>query len=159
MNKQRQLDFSRRITQANRTELLVIVYDIILEELNCAQKDNHSGDMNLFRHDLRQVQKYLSHLMGTLEYNYPISVNLLSLYEYIQRILIKCDITGSTEGISTASDIISRLKSAFETIAPLDRSAPIMENTQSVYAGLTYKRFGISEISLDPDSAKRGFLA
>ena len=38
MDKNRQKDFARRISQANRTELVVVTYDIILEEIANAKK-------------------------------------------------------------------------------------------------------------------------
>ena len=55
--------------------------------------------------------------------------------------------------------MIAGLKTAFEKVAESDDSAPLMENTQSVFAGLTYGKGSLNETDLDPNAANRGFLA
>ncbi len=159
MNKEKQKDFARRITQANRTELLLVTYDILIEEIEDIQQYHQTGDIEEYRHSAKRAQRFVAELMSTLDLNYPISVHLLRLYEYVQRLLIKSDVSGRPDRLDSAKQVISGLRTAFAKVAESDTSAPLMENTQSVFAGLTYGKGSLNETDLDPNSSKRGFLA
>ena len=52
--------------------------------------------------------------------------------------------------------VISRLHDAYETISAEDDSAPLMANTQTVYAGLTYGKNRLAE-NLTDEGSSRGF--
>ena len=52
--------------------------------------------------------------------------------------------------------MIQELKESFEQIALQDTSAPIMENTQTVYAGLTYGKDSLN-LNLSDQGTNRGF--
>ena len=51
------------------------------------------------------------------------------------------------------------MRSAFAQISNKDNDGAVMRNTQQVYAGLTYGKGVLNEAAIDPDSARRGFLA
>ena len=50
-----------------------------------------------------------------------------------------------------------RLYTSFLEVAKQDKSAPLMKNTQQVYAGMTYARGAVNEDYMDVDS-HRGFF-
>lgn len=157
MNKEKQKEFTRRIAQANKTELTVIVYDIILEEISDARAAHIFGDIDAYRLAMKRAQRYLCELMTTLDFSYGIAVNLMRLYEYVQRVLVKCDIAGITDNLDSAENVIKGLRSSFAAIAPSDKTGPVMYNTEPVYAGLTYGKGDLNETDLSTNS--RGFLA
>ena len=158
MTGEKQKAFARRISQANRTELLVITYDILLEELSEGKSCYLEGETGEGRHRLKLAQRYLCELMSTLDYTYPVAHNLLQLYEYVQRILVKSDVSGKDAGIVNAENVIKGLRKAYAEIAESDTSGPVMENTQTVFAGLTYGRGSLNETDVNAGSS-RGFLA
>ena len=158
MDKNRQKDFARRISQANRTEMVVITYDIITEEIDCALKAIADGNKDECRADLKSAQRFLGEIMSALDYKYEISVRLLSLYEYVQRILVSSDISGEDRGLSDAKNVITGLRKSFAEIAKNDESGAVMQNSQNVYAGLTYGRGSLNETDIS-DGSNRGFLA
>ena len=158
MTKDRQRDFARRITQSNKTELVVITYDIILEETASAASALAAGRTEQFRADLKSAQHFLGELMSSLDYSYGISKQLLSLYEYVQRLFVRCDMRTSTDGLESAEQVLRGLRGAFAQIAPQDNSGTVMENAQSVYAGLTYGRGSLNELNMT-EGTNRGFLA
>ncbi|MCR5324173.1 MAG: flagellar protein FliS [Lachnospiraceae bacterium] len=159
MNKEKQKDFTMRITQANRTELVVITYDIIAEEIEEADRQYEAGNIDEYRRSVKSAQKFVADLMSALDYTYPISAELLRLYEYVQRLLIKSDVSGKPHELKSAENVIAGLRKAFAKLAESDDSAPLMENTQSVFAGLTYGKGSLNETDLDPNASNRGFLA
>ena len=159
MTKEKQQEFTMRISQANRTELLVVTYDILNEETETAVKSAEAGNLDEYRSSLKSAQRYLAELMSTLDYNYPISVELLRLYEYVQRVLVKSDVSGKPYELETAMSVIGKLRTAYAKVAESDSSEPLMENTQRVFAGLTYGKGSLNETDVDPNSTSRGFLA
>ena len=158
MDRSRQKDFARRISQANRTELVVVTYDIILEEIACAKKSLAAGNAEEFRAQIKSAQRFLGELMSVLDYKYSISKNLLSLYEYVQRKLIASDVGGEDRGLDEAVKVIEGLRAGYAGIADKDESGTVMENSQNVYAGLTYGRGSLNEMNMS-DGSNRGFLA
>ena len=67
MRKEKLQSYSARVAQANRTGLLVIVYEIIEEELSVAMECYKEADMEGFDNALKNGQKFLGELMGTLD--------------------------------------------------------------------------------------------
>ena len=95
--------------------------------------------------------------MSVLDYRYAISRNLLSLYEFVQRRLVSSDIGGEDRGLDDAAKVISGLRESYAKIAAQDESGAVMENSQNVYAGLTYGKGTLNE-NIE-GSANRGFMA
>lgn len=61
------------------------------------------------------------------------------------------------DGVQEAEHIMHRLYTSFVEVAKQDESAPLMKNTQQVYAGMTYARGAVNEDYMDVDS-HRGFF-
>lgn len=51
------------------------------------------------------------------------------------------------------------LHSAFEEVAKQDTSGAVMQNTQQVYAGLTYGKGKLNEVFMNGNERSRGFMA
>ncbi|MBR4342154.1 MAG: flagellar protein FliS [Lachnospiraceae bacterium] len=158
MTSEKKKDFTRRISQANKTDLVVVTFDIIIENIDCASKCLEEGDVNGYRTELKSAQRFLGELMRSLDFKYPISKNLLSIYEYVQKKLIACDISGEDRGLDEARGILSRIGEAFSQIAGQDNSESVMENAQQIYAGLTYGKGTLNEADMGIGT-NRGFLA
>lgn len=159
MNKDKQKDYARRISQANRTELVVITYDIIIDGITEAAAELSAGNTAGYRACLKRTQRFLAELMSALDFRYAVSRNLMSLYEYVQRVLVSSEVGGEDRGLDSARRVIDGLRSSFAQIAVQDDSGAVMENAQNIYAGLTYGRGSLNEINPDVNSQNRGFLA
>ena len=61
------------------------------------------------------------------------------------------------DGLLEAKKILGRLHGSFIEVARQDTSSPIMQNTQQVYAGMTYGRASLNENYMDLDN-QRGFF-
>ena len=158
MDKEKQKDFARRVTQANKTELVSITCDIIIENIECASGFLGKGNTSEYRTELKQAQNFLGELIRSLDFNYPIAADLLKIYGYVQKILVASDVSGENRGLEEIKDIMEKIGSAFSQIAPQDTSGCVMENTQQIYAGLTYSKDSLNEADLAAGT-NRGFLA
>lgn len=159
MKKELIQDFSLRITQASKTELIVIMYDIILEDIKAAKEALQEQNKENCVHELKHAGRLLNELMGTLDYTYPVSYQLMSLYIFLNKQLIDAGREQDVKMLDDAAELFETLREGFSKISALDFSGPLMQNTQQVYAGLTYGKGVLNETCLDPSQQSRGFTA
>lgn len=150
--------FALRITQANKSELVVILYEMFLTYIGDAKEDLKGQDFKTFRLNIQRARGCLKELMASLNYNYEPASSLLSLYVYINKLLVEADIHREEKPLSECEKIMQKLHSAYDTVSKEDHSAPVMGNAQTVYAGLTYSKNDLS-VNLDEGSGNRGFFA
>ena len=152
--------FTRRITSANKSEIIVIIYDIIEENLALAKKALAEGDRETYRNEIKQAISFVKELLVSLDMNYEVSKNLASLYIYVSRCLNFALVSGKKEEIEAAEKVLRKLGDSFREVAKTDESKPVMENTQRVYAGITYGRgLDLDETMVAPAMESRGFRA
>ena len=159
MRRERLQEFNLRISQASKTELIVIMYDIVLEDIECAKEALDTGDEKTYLHDLKHAQRFLNELMANLNYTYSISYSLMSLYIFLNKQCIIAEREKEKERLDDIADIVKTLRESFAEVSKQDFSGPMMKNTQQVYAGLTYGRGTLNETYLDPTQYNRGFKA
>ena len=79
--------YSYRISQATRSELVVIVYDIIRDYLKDAVS---TSDNAVFKEKLHMAMRGIDQLITGLDMQYELSGNLYVLYNYMKRTV--CDV-------------------------------------------------------------------
>lgn len=151
--------FTARVTQASKSELIVILYEMILSELKEARSAYETGDLTIFDRDLKKAQRFVNELIVVLDYQYTISYDLLSLYLYVNKRIITAIIKKNPISLDSAETVLNKLLSGFEGVSKEDTSGPMMRNTQQLYAGLTYGKGRLNETYIDPDNRSRGFTA
>lgn len=152
--------FTRRITSANKSEIIVIIYDIIEENLALAKKALAEGDRETYRNEIKQAISFVKELLVSLDMNYEVSKNLASLYIYVSRCLNFALVSGKKEEIEAAEKVLRKLGDSFREVAKTDESKPVMENPQRIYAGITYGRgLDLDETLVAPAMESRGFRA
>ena len=151
--------FTRRISQANKTGLIVVLYDMFFVYLDDAKAGYENGlkgtDESLDA--IRHASQVIEHLKNDLDFRYEISGNLFSIYDFCQRQLSQSIYMAKTDGLLAAEELMRMLYTSFCEVAKKDNSAPLMKNAQRVTAGLTYGRNDLCEISYSGSS--RGFYA
>lgn len=157
MKADRKQEYTRRISQANTTDMVVIIYDIALDYIAEAKETIENSQKELLNQKIVSIRKCINELIGSLNYDYPPAGELLELYVYCSRLLVLVQQKKEIKDLDQIEYILSRLRDAFAQIADTNKTGPIMENSQSVYAGLTYGKSSLNE--LVTDSGNRGFLA
>ncbi|NBJ94198.1 flagellar export chaperone FliS [Parablautia muri] len=156
MTKELKQQYTLKITQANKTQLVVILYEMLLVYIEDAEKAHGNGDRSGFRSGIRKAEGCLRELMASLHFEYEPAMNLLQLYLYANRELAKADIRNSVEELQHVKMVMNKLHDAYEKLSEQDVSGPVMANTQTVYAGLTYGKNSLTE-SLADQGSNRGF--
>ena len=168
MKKERVQEFATRVTQGSKTDLVVIMYDIILEDIAEARRIMAAGTGKMlygtqtreeYKKELLHAARFVSELMAALDFRYRLSYELRNLYVYAHKCLTEAAFSGEMHKLSDVEDMMSGLKTAFAKVAEEDTSGPVMQNSQKLTAGLTYGKGRLNEICVDPNDAKRGFLA
>ena len=155
MTKEELNGYSYRVTQASRTELVVIMYDVALNYLSDSMNYFENANIESFRDDLKKAQRVINHLTSVLDMKYDISLELMRLYIYMNNVFVRSSIRKEVEELNVVMNMLQKLRSAFEKVRDEDNSGPVMINTQQVYAGLTYSNGGLNEYH--DQTTKRGF--
>ena len=156
MTKELKQQFTLKISQANKTQMIVILYEMLLIYLEEARQVHEKENREEFRKAIKRTKACLHELMASLHFEYELSRRLLSLYGYADRQLTKADIRNSVEELIPVEHMIIKFHDAYETVSEQDISGPVMSNTQTVYAGLTYGKNMLTE-NLADQGSNRGF--
>lgn len=157
MKQEQVQDFTRRISQSNKSGLVVIVYDIIFTYIKDAEDSLAEGNYEIFRDSLAKAQRGVDELMRVLDFQYEISKDLYSLYVFAKEEMAKAIIRKGTKELDGAKEVLKNLYDGFLEAARQDHSGPLMQNAQQVYAGMTYGKNNLTETYQEP--ASRGFFA
>ena len=149
-------EFTRRISQCNRGELIVIMYDIVFAYLDEAKKAYEDGQYEDYKIAIRKAEAAVDTLIKALDFKYEISKNLYRLYSYTKTCLAKAVYQNRLDGIEETEKILKSLYTSFCEVAKTDTSGPLMRNTPQVYAGMTYGRNTLNENCFDDNH--RGFF-
>ena len=151
--------YTYRVSQASPCELVVIMYDIILDDVKNARLAKAAGNEKKYQADLTHAVKFVNELMDALDFSQSISFRLMSLYIYVNKMLAKARVSGNCGSLSDAEMVIEKLRTGFDGIKSQDTSGPVMQNVQQVYAGLTYGKGTLNETYLNVRDYNRGFQA
>ncbi len=156
MQKEQIQEFTSKITLSNRTGLTVVTYEILfvyLADARSALKEERFED---YKQAIRQAQKCVSELMVTLNFSYGLAGELYRVYAYGKELLAKALYKRSEAEIDECEQLMKMLYTSFVEVAKTDDSAPLMRNTEQVYAGYTYGR---SDVNSSSDAnPSRGFF-
>ncbi len=156
MTKELKQEYTLRITQANKTQLITILYEMALLYVNEAKEAMTAGNRTDFKNAVRRIQGCMCELMDSLHMEYEVAQNLLQLYLYINREVAKAALYNNVENLEHVRPILEKLAEAYKQVEAQDPTGPVMGNAQTVYAGLTYGKDTLMESAADP-AANRGF--
>lgn len=158
MTKEVKQQFTLRITQANPTELVVILYEMALTFLQEAREAGEQQDWVEFKEGIRKIRGCINELIQSLHMEYEPAGNLYKLYMFCIRRLAYADVRKETKVLDEIESVLGKLKDAYAQIAPTNTSAPVMSNTQTVYSGLTYGKGAALAEDVTGQSTNRGML-
>lgn len=159
MEREKLQMYTARITQANRSELVVISYDLILDSMEAAKQAAKEENRIIYEEELKRIQKLLNELMGSLDYRYPIARDLMQLYSFCNRKVIEALFKKDVNALDSVKPVIEKLRIGFIGVVKEDTSPAVMENTQKLYAGLTYGKHALDEVFVNDNEVTRGYKA
>lgn len=95
------------------TEMLTMLYDGILKELYLVEKAFEVKNYEEINRGLQKVQRILNHLKTTLDMNYDIAKNLISLYDYFSWIVTQANLKKDPAKLSEVAEMVRELKESY----------------------------------------------
>jgi flagellar protein FliS len=138
-------DYVVRIASATPAELVVVTYEMLSDSLSeaiSAQTDE------AFDTAAKRAKALLDELILSLNFEYEISYELLSIYFYINKLMMaafqKRTENKDVEPLEEASRIVNELLKSWRVVAEEDRlnGGESVINAGKVYSGLTYDKDG-----------------
>ncbi len=157
MTSEKTKEYTLRITSANRSELIVILCELMLTYVEEAKEAANGQDFTLYKDAVMHAKGCVRQLIGALNRTYDLANALYELYRFAERQLNLAQIKQDSSLLKPVEDMFEKLKAAFMEMAKADDSPAVMQNTQSVYAGMTYGRAHLNENMAS--SSNRGFFA
>lgn len=140
------------VVNASRGELLCITYELLLEQIELAKK---SKEVEERQNHIKKAIKILHMLVGDLDFSIGLSQELFRIYVYVQGLLINAK---QNDKLEEAYKLIHKIYEGYKTIvAKEEGSKPVMQNAEAIYAGLTYGKSSVNEMTIGNEN--RGFKA
>lgn len=146
MTKEEINQFSMRISQSNRTQIVVITYEIIINYLDSAIDSFDNSNVTDFVHNVRKARQFVNELSSVLDFRYKISFELMNLYMFANECLFKSELRREDVNLEVVRDMMIKLRDSFETVSKQDNSKPVMQVREKVYEGLTYGKNGMGTV-------------
>ncbi len=156
MKTERIQEYTRRISQANRTEIIAIIYELADDYLADGEAAYGQEDWDGYTEACHAAKKCLSHLLNALDDQYEIAAALTQFYLYQNKEISMACARRDLARLQAVRSQLSQVSESFHGIADQDGSEKMMQNSQTVYAGLTYGRGQLNE---SYETAGRGFEA
>lgn len=155
MTKEQKSQFTLRISNANSTELVVVLYDMTLEYL---KEGREAGSDEQLAEAIRKARGCINELLASLHTEHEIARNMQSLYLFCIRRLATAARKKDKVPLEEVQLVLAPLRDAYDKIAQQNTSGPVMKNTQTVYSGLTYGKTASLSESLAETEGSRGMF-
>lgn len=159
MTKEKKSEFTLRISHANKTELIIVLYDIAITYIQDALSDYDDGNLEEAATNGRRAIASIEEMQNNLHFEYDLAKKLKQLYLYMKKQLRAGVISGDYSGYNQVCLELISLRDAYEQIKDNDKSEPVMKNTQTVLSGMTYSRNRLLESLTTECYSSRGFKA
>lgn len=157
MEKEKISEYTRRISQCNKSGLTLITYEILFSYLKEAGEAHQKGEHEAFKQNMRKASACLNRLMETLNFDYEISQEIYPIYRFCRDELGMAVVKNDIQNLKRVGGILNNLYKAFLEAAKEDHSRPLMQNSEKVIAGMTYQKNDLTEnYAIGEES--RGFL-
>ncbi len=156
MTSEKKNEYTLRISQANKTGLIVILYEIAIDYVDEAIAAASAGDNGAMSLAAYRAMHCVEEMQNNLHFEYELAKSLNKLYLYMKKQLRNASISGDASGLNEVKKELTGLHKAYLEIADTDKSAPVMIHTQKVLAGMTYSKDRVLD-DLTNEAAGRGF--
>ena len=158
MTFEKKQEYTLKITQANKTQMITIIYEMVMDYLEEAMDEISIGKKAEGTRSLMKAQNCIDELLHSLNLKYELARNLREIYMFSKKELL---VAGATYSLHRIWRVLKNFRSLHEAYVQLEKeddSKQIMGNTQKVYAGLTYGRYSLNE-DVTAYGMNRGLMA
>ena len=158
MTQEKKKEYTLRITQANKTQMITILYEMVIDYLVEAECAIAAGKKEEVEIKILSAQNCIDELIRSVNLDIELGRMLHKIYIFSKKELLIAGINLSAGKVKKVEKNFRALHAAYKEMESKDKSAPTMGNTQSVYAGLTYGKYSLNE-DVTASSLNRGYMA
>ena len=109
------------VTTASPGELTLMLYNGCLKFLAKAKVAMTEKNISEKNFNLQKAQAIISELMSTLNMDYPISKQMLSLYKYMNRRLVEANIKNDVAIIDEIEGLVTEFRDTWKEVIKITR--------------------------------------
>lgn len=140
--------YKMRISQAGIVEFTLIMLEMEMQWMAEALEAHQLQDTDMFLGCVERAQAVQVELMNVLNLDNEIATDVYAVFAFVNRHLIQAKRKQEPLDIKRCKDMLEKYYVGFKEIAATDKGGPVMEQSEKVYAGLTYGAGGLIENSM-----------
>ena len=148
MTEEQMNAYKMRIAQAGVGDLTVIMLEMEIQWITEALDAYEKQKIEDFISCVEKAQGTQVELMNVLNMENPLAVVVYSVFIFINKHLIEAKIRQDPLDLERCRGMLEKYHKSFLEVAKTDASGPVMEQSEKVYAGLTYGADGLVENSV-----------
>ncbi len=148
MTSEEMKTYQKRIAQAGIADLTLAMLEMEMQWIGEALDAYNGQRIEEFVSCVEKAQAVQVELMNVMNMENPLSVEIYSVFVYINKVLIHAKLKREPLDIARCSEMLRKYHESFSQIAKTDTGGPVMEQAEKVYAGLTYGSGGLVESSV-----------
>ncbi|MCR5303494.1 MAG: flagellar protein FliS [Lachnospiraceae bacterium] len=136
--------FKLRVASANKTEMVTIIYDILLTYLDDADAAIEKKDREERISAERHMRGCVSMLIESVQPEVPTAKDLYQIYSYIGKLINRYAQKGDRTAVQEIRRLVTSMRDTWKQVEKYDTDGPVMNNTKQIYAGMTYGPGGVA---------------
>ena len=157
MKLEKKKEYKERIIAANRSTLIVVMYEMIFSYMEDMYEAFDKDEWIDAKEAISHAEAIIRRLIADLDFNYELAKELYSLYEFCLRRMALARVKKSKEPVKESEKVLRNLYKGMLEMAAKDDSPALMQNREDMYYGLTYGKNSLNEIATSVN--RRGFYA
>ena len=119
------------VMTASATELIVMLYDALKKNIVLGRRGIQKKDIQNAHNHLVKAQAIVTELMTCLDMSYPISEELLLIYDFMSRTLKEANIRKDLDTLEPLLEIVDSLREAWKEVSQQNRGSLYQSETQA----------------------------
>ena len=119
------------IMTASSVDLIIMLYDALKKNIVLGRRAINKNDVQNSHKHLIKAQEIVSELINCLDMNYPISEELLAIYDFILRNIEDANIRKEEAPLEPLLEMIDSLREAWKEISATNRGSTYLQEVQA----------------------------
>lgn len=139
--------YKMRISQAGIAEMAVIMLEMEMQWIQDALAADRHKNAEEFVRCVGKAQSVQVELMNVMNMDNATAVDVYSVFAFINKQLIRSKIKSKPLELDRCLSMLTKYHISFKELVKTDEGGPVMQQSEKVYAGLTYGTGGLVESS------------
>lgn len=119
------------VNTASPGELTLMLYNGCLKFIKYGKKGIEDNNMEFKNTNIQKAQNIINELIVTLDQESPIAKELLSLYDYINRLLIEGNIKNDLDKLTDAYGLVEEFRDTWKEVVKQTRTQEYKQGVQA----------------------------